>query len=203
MFAAFVREQLAPYRERLAELETEIEDLRRRAENYNRIGTVAEVDAGANLCKVSHGDNLTPWIKFMQASAGEVSETRVPSQGEQCLLINYGGGDGGAHAIALCGIPSSAFPPASTEANLHRRIYPDGTQQSYDHDAHALAWQNDKTSVAASRELVELLVNVAKVSVSPELIELKLGEVGIAIAPDGIHFTGPVVDHAGRVISKA
>ncbi|MEI1265059.1 phage baseplate assembly protein V, partial [Pseudomonas aeruginosa] len=44
MFDAYLRLQLGPLIERLAALETEIEDLRRRAEGHNRIGTVAAVD---------------------------------------------------------------------------------------------------------------------------------------------------------------
>ena len=47
MFSAAIRQQLGPLIERLAEIEAEIEDLRRRAENHNRIGIVAAVDPGA------------------------------------------------------------------------------------------------------------------------------------------------------------
>jgi len=219
MFDAFVNQKLEPLIERLAELETEIEDIRRRAENHNRIGIVDQVNPAAGLCKVKHGDLMTPWVKYMSPSAGEISETRHPSAGEQCLLINYGGGDGSAHSVALCGLISDQFPPASTEAQLHRRTYPDGTQSSYDHASHTLSWQNGQTSVTASQAVIELVIQAAKLSLTPESALLQIGAAKLAMTTEtalltigassvlvdaqGIHFTGPKVDHQGRVISTA
>lgn len=219
MFDAFVNQKLGPLIERLAELEAEIEDIRRRAENHNRIGIVDQVNPAAGLCKVKHGDLMTPWVKYMAPSAGKISETRHPSVGEQCLLINYGGGDGSAHSVALCGLNSDQFPPASTEEQLHRRTYPDGTQSSYDHASHTLSWQNGQTSVTASQELIDLVIQAAKLTLTPESVLLQIGPVQLAMTPEtalltigassvlvdaqGIHFTGPKVDHQGRVISTA
>lgn len=202
MFNAFVSQRLAPLIERLAEIETEIEDLRRRAENHNRIGILTDVNP-AGTCKVAHGDLKTPWIKWFNPSAGDVSETRIPSVGEQCVLINYGGGDGGAHAVALCGLTSDAFPPASVEPQLHRRTYPDGTHSSYDHASHTLSWLNGQTSVSASQELVELAIGPTRLSMTPETALLTIGTVSVLVDAAGIHFTGPVLDHQGRVISTA
>jgi phage baseplate assembly protein V len=219
MFAAAINQQLGPLIERLAEIETEIEDLRRRAENHNRIGTVVEVDPGAGLCKVSHGDLKTPWIKYMNPSAGEVSETRIPSIDEQCLLINYGGGDGSAHSVALCGLNSAAFPAVSAVPELHRRTYPDGTQSSYDHASHTLSWQNGETSVTASQALIELAIKTAKLAMTETSALLQIGPVKLSMTNEtalltigassvlvdaaGIHLAGPAVDHQGRVISTA
>jgi len=186
MFDAFLRIQLGPIIERLAELETEIEDLRRRAEGHNRIGTIAEVDPAAGMCKVSHGELLSPWIKYFNPAAGQVSETRHPSNGEQCLLLNYGGGDGSAQAVAITGLPTGAFPVVSDRAELHRRAYPDGTESSYDHAAHALAWKNGPTTVKADREGIELLSHGS----------------GLRIDAEGVHLVGPLVDHAGINIGK-
>ena len=105
--------QLGPIIERLAEMETQLEDLYRRAESFCRIGVCQQVDAASNTCKVSHGDLLTPAIRFFNPSAGAQTETRIPSVGEQCLLLNYGGGEGGAQSVALFGLNSSQFPPVS------------------------------------------------------------------------------------------
>lgn len=55
MFDALLRLQLGPIIERLAEMETEMEDLHRRADSFCRIGVCQEVDAASNTCKVSHG----------------------------------------------------------------------------------------------------------------------------------------------------
>ena len=181
MFLAYFSRLLDPYREQLAALEKEIEDLRRRAENHNRIGTVAEVDAANSRVKISHGDNTSPWIKFMQSSAGGVRETRVPAVGEQSLLVNYGGGDGSAHAVALCGLASDAFPPVSDRPELHRRVYKDGTEQSYDDASHTLDWKNGPTTIKADQSSIELMC----------------GDVGFVIDAGGFHLKAPKVDHNG------
>ncbi|HUH05949.1 MAG TPA: phage baseplate assembly protein V [Kofleriaceae bacterium] len=186
MFDAILRMQLGPIVERLAELETEIEDLRRRGENHNRIGTVVAVNPAARRCKVSHGELRTPWIKYFSPAAGEVSETRHPSVGEQCLLINYGAGDGSAQSVALCGIESASFPGVSDSAELHRRTYPDGTESSYEHAAHAFNWKNGPLSVKADRTGVEVM----------------LGGVGFKVTAAGFSHIGGAVDHDGKNIGK-
>lgn len=186
MFNAILRLQLAPIVERLAELETELEDLRRRGENHNRIGTVVAVDPAARRCQVSHGALRTPWVKYFNPAAGEVSETRHPSVGEQCLLINFGAGDGSAQSVALCGIESAAFPGVSDRAELHRRTYPDGTESAYDHASHALSWANGPTTVLADQDGIELLSNGA----------------GIRIDAGGVHVIGPALDHNGTAVGQ-
>lgn len=186
MFDAILRMQLGPIVERLAELETEIEDLRRRGENHNRIGTVVAVNPAARRCKVSHGELRTPWIKYFSPAAGEVSETRHPSVGEQCLLVNYGAGDGSAQSVALCGIESAGFPGVSDRAELHRRTYPDGTESSYEHAAHAFNWKNGPLEVKADRAGVEVM----------------LGGVGFKVTAGGFSHIGGAVDHDGKNIGK-
>src|SRR3989344_4561360 len=186
MFDAYLRIQLGPLIERLAALEAELEDLRRRADGHNRIGTVAAVDPAKGVCQVSHGELLSPWIKYTNLAAGGISETRHPSPGEQCLLINYGGGDGSAQAVAILALPSAQFPPVSVRAELHRRTYPDGTESSYDHAAHALDWKNGPTTVKADQACIELLSNGS----------------GLRIDASGVHLVGPGVDHDGVNIGK-
>lgn len=203
MLASLIRMQIAPLIDRLLELETEIEDLQRRSESFCRIGTCQEVDAGAGRCRVSHGDLLTPPVKFFNPSAGEQSETRIPSVGEQCLLLNYGGGDGAAQSVALFGLNSAEFPPVSTVATLTRRTYKDGTESSYDALTHVLDWKNGPATFKAAQEGVEVKIGPAIFTIKPDAIELKLGEVGFLIDAAGVHFLGPLVDHQGKVISTA
>lgn len=179
MFGAIIRGFLEPYREQLAALEKIVEDLQRRAENQGRIGIVSEVDAVKGLVRIKHGDNVTPWIKALQPAAGDVRETRVPTVGEQTMLVNYGGGDSSAHAVALCGLASDAFPPVSDRPELHRRVYKDGTEQSYDDAAHALNWKNGPTTVKADQSSVEIMC----------------GASGIKIGPGGVQLLGPMVTH--------
>ncbi|UFQ01406.1 phage baseplate assembly protein V [Pseudomonas fitomaticsae] len=200
MFDALLRMQLGPIIERLAEMEAEIEDLHRRAESYCRIGICQEVDAASNTCQVSHGGLLTPAIKFFNPSAGAQSESRIPTVGEQCLLFN-GSGESSAQSVALFGLNSDRFPPTSTVPTLTRRVHQDGSESGYDDATHTLHWQNGPAAFSGSRESLELSIGPARLAMTPQAINLQLGAVGLTIDASGVHFSGPLVDHQGRVIS--
>ncbi|SES73648.1 MULTISPECIES: phage baseplate assembly protein V [unclassified Pseudomonas] len=201
MFDALLRMQLGPIVERLAEMEAQLEDLYRRAESFCRIGVCQEVDAASNTCTISHGDLLSPAIRFFNPSAGAQTETRIPSVGEQCLLLNYGGGEGGAQSVALFGLNSDRFPPVSSVPTLTRRRYQDGTQSDYDDASHAFNWVNGPTTFIGSREQVYVKVGAASLTMSGQSITLQVGGTSLSLDAGGAHFTGPVVDHQGRVIS--
>ncbi|MBK5475507.1 phage baseplate assembly protein V [Pseudomonas sp. TH21] len=203
MFDALLRMQLGPIVERLAEMEAQLEDLYRRAESFCRIGVCQEVDAASGTCKVSHGDLLSPAIQFFNPSAGAQTETRIPSVGEQCLLLNYGGGEGGTQSVALFGLNSGLFPSVSAVASLTRRRYQDGTQSDYDDASHIFNWVNGPTTFSGSREQVDLKVGAASLSMNAQSITLQLGATGLLLDAAGVHLSGPVVDHQGRVISSA
>jgi len=201
MFDALLRMQLGPIVERLAEMEAQLEDLYRRAESFCRIGVCQDVDAASNTCTISHGDLLSPAIKFFNPSAGAQTETRIPSVGEQCLLLNYGGGEGGAQSVALFGLNSDRFPPVSSVPTLTRRRYQDGTQSDYDDASHTFNWVNGPTTFIGSREQVYVKVGAASLTMSGQSITLQVGGTSLLLDAGGAHFTGPVVDHQGRVIS--
>ena len=203
MFDARIRMHLGPIIERLAEMEAELEDLHRSADSFCRIGVCEAVDAASNTCRVRHGDLLTPAIRFFNPSAGAQSESRIPSVGEQCLLLNHGGGDGGGQSVALFGLNGGQFPPVSTQASLTRRLYQDGTENGYDHASHALHWKNGPAAFTGSRESLEISLGPARLAMTPQTIELQLGAVGLRLDASGVHLSGPLVDHQGRVISTA
>lgn len=203
MFDALLRLQLAPIVERLAQMETQLEDLYRRAESFCRIGVCQEVDAASNTCKVSHGELLTPAIRFFNPSAGAQTETRIPTVGEQCLLLNYGGGEGGGQSVALFGLNSDRFPPLSSVVSLTSRRYPDGTQSAYDAAGHVMNWSNGPTVFSGSREQVEISLGAARLVMTAAAISVQVGAVGMLLDASGVHLSGPVVDHQGRVISTA
>ncbi|WP_421555851.1 phage baseplate assembly protein V [Pseudomonas kitaguniensis] len=201
MFDALLRMQLGPIVERLAEMEAQLEDVYRRAESVCRIGICQEVDAASNTCKVSHGELLTPAIRFFNPSAGAQTETRIPTVGEQCVLLNYGGGEGGSQSVALFGLNSDRFPPVSSVATLTRRRHQDGTQSDYDDASHTFNWVNGTTTFTGSREQVEARVGAAGLTMNAQGITLQVGGTLLVLDAAGAHFSGPVVDHQGRVIS--
>lgn len=203
MLEALLTMQLGPIIERLAQIDTELDDLYRRADSFCRIGVCQQVDPASNTCRVSHGDLLTPAIRFFNPSAGAQSESRIPSVGEQCLLLNHGGGEGGGQSVALFGLNGDQYPPTSTQASLTRRLYQDGSENGYDHAAHVFHWKNGPAAFTGSRESLELNIGPARLAMTPQAITLQLGAVGLLIDAGGVHLSGPLVDHQGRVISTA
>ncbi|MGI2228125.1 phage baseplate assembly protein V [Shewanella frigidimarina] len=114
-----VREMLGPYLDKIEELSTEVEELRRRQQLMIRLGRVSAVHENNQLVKVAHGDLSTPFIKWFAQSAGRVSHYRCPTEGEQAIILNFGGGNTGAQSIALVGIDSTQFPfPVNNPAQV-------------------------------------------------------------------------------------
>ncbi len=133
-----LRAELQQYDDALVELNEQMDDLYRRLHNQIRIGTCCAIDPAKALVKVKHGENKTPWIKWLAPAAGAIREFRSPSINEQCLLLNYASGDNSSQSMALFGLFSNQFPPPAQQASQHKRIYADGTALTYDQVAHKL-----------------------------------------------------------------
>lgn len=187
-----IRAALAPYISEIAALRDEVEDLHRRAANMNRIGICVAVDHASGRCQVSHGGNRTPWIKYFNPAAGAISETRHPSVGEQCLLINYGAGDGSAQSMALFGLPTTAYPVVSGVPELHRRTYKDGTAEAYDHNAHRYTRTVGTSTVTVDRAAIELTSNGTT---------LRLDASGFSLSGATGTLTGPTTNTGGITVA--
>ncbi|MBJ7536643.1 phage baseplate assembly protein V [Marinomonas transparens] len=138
LIESLVRDMLNPYLERMEELSDETEDLRRRQQNMIRLGYVSEVHESGFLVRVKHGELVTPFIRWFANAAGETSDYRCPSVGEQAVILNYGAGHNGTQTVALIGLFSDNFPAPSTDPNEIVRCYPDGSIVSYHAVNHVL-----------------------------------------------------------------
>lgn len=107
---SLIRAALEPYQERIEELAAEVEELRRRNQNMIRLGKVSQVHDSNQLIKVKHGGLETPFIKWFARAAGRVTHYRCPTENEQALLLNFGGGNDGSQTIAVVGVDSTSFP---------------------------------------------------------------------------------------------
>ncbi len=181
-----IADQLTPFQERMAEAQSGADDAQRRLRNQGRIGVISAVQAQPPRCKVKHGDNETPWIKWLTLRAGTTREWDPPTLGEQCLLINYGGGDDGAQVAALCGLFSGAHPAPWDSLDVHGREYPDGTRFSYHHAEHRLLWEIGSTTITSDRSKIELMH----------------GGNGIRIDGSGVHAIGSGLDHNGTNVGE-
>lgn len=176
--------RLAPYLERVAELEAEVEELHRRQRNQGRAGVIEAVDHKARRIRVRHGDNLTPWIRYGEASAGNVRESMSPAIGEQVVLTNVAGGDDGAQMMAQRGFNTDQYPATTDRGDLHRREYPDGTAFEYDYAAHRLRWEIGPTTITGDRDQIELVSNGSTLTLDAA----------------GIHLNGKLIDSTARAI---
>ncbi|MEL4241146.1 phage baseplate assembly protein V [Shewanella xiamenensis] len=138
MLELLVREMLGPYLDRIEELSTEVEELRRRQQLMIRLGCVSEIHGSNKLVKVKHGDLTTPFIKWFAQSSGRVSHYRCPTKGEQALILNFGGGNTGAQSIALVGIDSTQFPFPADNPKHVVTAYGDKCAEIWDMDAGTL-----------------------------------------------------------------
>lgn len=97
--------------------------------NLIRIGTIAEVDHVRARARVKAGDNLTGWRPWLTLRAGTTVDWDPPTVGEQVVLFSPAGDL--AQAIILTGLFRQNAP--STSADEYKRVYPDGSEITYDH----------------------------------------------------------------------
>ncbi|MBW4971958.1 hypothetical protein KZY98_15985, partial [Croceibacter atlanticus] len=60
---------------------------------------------------------------------------------------------------------------------------------------------NGPTTFSGSREQVDVKVGAASLVMSAQNITLQIGGTSLVLDAGGAHFSGPLVDHQGRVIS--
>ncbi|MEQ5834225.1 phage baseplate assembly protein V [Marinobacter sp. NFXS9] len=97
--------------------------------NLIRIGTIAEVDHDRARARVQAGDNLTGWQRWITLRAGTTVDWDPPTEGEQVVLISPSGDL--AQAIIITGLFRQNAPSSSPDE--HKRVYPDGSEITYDH----------------------------------------------------------------------
>lgn len=149
----FVLQALRPYDDKLAELVARLEELERCKDNLIKPGKVTAIHADGVRIRVAFGNNTTPWIKWVATAAGEVSEYRCPSVGEQCALLNYGGGENSAQVWALCGVPSDLYPLPASTPGIRVVAYPGGMQEKYDANNGEVTLTAPSKATVASPEL--------------------------------------------------
>ncbi|MET1080312.1 MAG: phage baseplate assembly protein V [Pseudomonas sp.] len=105
-------------------------DQNRRLESLIRHGTIAEVNPGAARCRVKSGGLLTDWLLWFTPAAGEDTEWRVPSIGEQAVALCPSGDPG--VGFVLVGFFSDQFPAPDDSTTNRARHYRDGAVVAYD-----------------------------------------------------------------------
>lgn len=135
-----IHQALRPHDDQHASVLARIEELERRVRNIIQPGRVAAIHPNGTQIRVIYGRNQTPWINWFAPAAGQMREYRCPSKGEQCVLINYGGGDNSTQAWALCGVWSDQYPAPADQPHLHVIDWGGGIRLEVDRSAGTASW---------------------------------------------------------------
>jgi phage baseplate assembly protein gpV len=97
------------------ELTRRIADLERRLNNVSRPARVVEIDEKKALVKVAYGldengqDVISPWIRWGEQRAGNISTWNPPTVGEQVVMFSPSG-EIGLHSFIGHSLYSKTFP---------------------------------------------------------------------------------------------
>lgn len=129
---SYLEKALEPIHERLQILSDENEELRRRLQLMVRLGLVSDISDDNRAIKVKHGELNTPFIRWFSLAAGKVKHFRLPSIGEQVILLNFASGDNSAQSLALVGFDSESFPIPADNPNQVVTQFGDNCSQIID-----------------------------------------------------------------------
>jgi phage baseplate assembly protein V len=118
------------------ELVRRIADLERRLNNVMVPARVTEVDAKKGLIKVAYAideegnDVISPWIKWGETRAGNISTWNPPTVGEQLICFSPAG-EFGARTIAGPSVFSKTFPQPHDKADEQKTQVKKGNKTSH------------------------------------------------------------------------
>ncbi|CNE37273.1 baseplate assembly protein V [Yersinia nurmii] len=120
--------------------------------NLIRIGTGHKVDLEKAFCRVATGDNVTGWLNWLTARAGQSRSWWAPSVREQVLIFSLGGELD--TAFVLPGIFSDEFPLPSASADGIYLLFPDVPTLHYESETGELRVAGIKTAEVNASESV-------------------------------------------------
>ncbi|MCV6588217.1 MAG: phage baseplate assembly protein V [Marinobacterium sp.] len=135
-----VRQCLRDYDDKIAELEARLEEQARRTRNIIQPAKISQIHDSKQKVKVAYGRNESPWLKWFSSMQGQMREYRCPTVGEQCVLVNYGGGDNSTQAWVLCGVWCDEFPLPDNRPHVHTLDWGGGIRLEVDTSAGTVDW---------------------------------------------------------------
>lgn len=145
----------------------EITEILRLVRNLIRIGTVTEIDLVAGKCRVQTGENITDWLQWLSARAGNTRTWFAPSVGEQVLIFSLGGELDAA--FVLPGIFSDKFSAPSDSAEALHFTFSDGAVIEYEPKTGALKAVGIKSANVEATESITAKTKVVLVNASQKI----------------------------------
>lgn len=151
--------------------ELALPELERRVANSIRFGSVMEVDHAKGLIRVESGELQTDWLPWSAGRAAAGKRTwSAPEVGEQVLLLAPAGDL--RQAVAVPGMYQDAYGAPSSDGNVDKIAYGDGTVVQYDRGAHRLLVDIGPTKITADQSKIELESNGSKITIDASGITL-------------------------------
>lgn len=114
----------------------EMSELARKLENLIRLGKVIEVDASTSRVTVKMGNLTTRPLPWLETAAGETRTRRVPSVGEQVVVLSMSGELN--NGVVLGGLSQHRYPSLTSPPEEEQHVFSDGTTIRYNSQHHAL-----------------------------------------------------------------
>jgi len=132
----------------------EIVELARKLENLIRIGKVARVDVENSSVQIQIGTLLTKPLPWLEHAAGETRTRRVPSIGEQVVVLSMSGELN--NGVVLTGLNQQRYPTLSAPATEEQHVFSDGTSITYNTETHELKFNvQGNITLSASKINIE------------------------------------------------
>lgn len=159
--------------------ELALPEIERRVANSIRFGSVLEVDHDKGLIRVESGELQTDWLPWAAGRAAAGKRTwSAPEVGEQVLLLAPAGDL--RQAVAVPGMYQDAYGAPSSDGNVDKIEYGDGTVVQYDRGSSALE--------------VNIGGGQTTITATPGAIVLHCGASTLTVAASGITLSAPVIN---------
>jgi len=193
-------------------------DIERRLGKLIQPGTVIEADYKVARVRVSLGKNVSDWLPWMTARAGEDKTWHPPEIGEQVLVVAPSGNSESGFILPGA-VYKNDFPANGDKVDVSRTTFKDGAIYEYDRENHArlISLPEGKSTVKVGENAVSEITETkithkigdgAKVEIEAEKIKMTLGGASIELSGAGITITaaaitinGPVTQTGGNLTS--
>ena len=174
-----------------------LSDARRRIANLVMIGTIVEVDAAAVRARVRIGDMTTALLPWISPRAAVMNVWTAPAIGEQVMVVSHNGDP--AQGVIIGSLHSHANPSPSSNTNLFKIIFSDGSYVEHDTVSRAMKIGcTGKVEVDADGDIQAVTAGRAKITAVGD-VEINTQASLKAVAAASAAVTAPAINLTGAV----
>ena len=127
-----------------------------------------DLAASPPVCRVSDGEWTSAWVRWHNQAAGKARHWRVPSMGEQGVLLSPSGDV--SQGTFVPGLYGDAGPAPDTRDHVERWLFEDGGSLTYD-------WEAKRYSIVLPSGSVEIEVGGSAATVTDNAVVVTSGAI--------------------------